>query len=140
MMKDIRNRIRIKPPYAGIVMLKVDSESPVCLAPCEAVSSTHWLLTWTKNSRFHCSCIKKKKKKKGLFFPLIPVVFFFFFFRELEQWQAEGRDGLQDNFLTETILRIQNIKQPDLEYTSIQSPILRCSLRGEISINLSKHY
>lgn len=60
--------------------------------------------------------------------------------RELEQWQAEERDGLQDNFLTETILRIQNIKQPDLEYTSIQSPILRCSLWGEISINLSKHY
>lgn len=58
----------------------------------------------------------------------------------MEQWQAEERDGLQDNFLTETILRIQNIKQPDLEYTSIQSPILRCSLWGEISINLSKHY
>ena len=139
-MKDIRNRIRIKPPYAGIVMLKVDSESPVCLAPCEAVSSTRGLLTWTKNSRFHCSCIKKKKKKRTILSIDSSGVFFFFFLRELEQWQAEGRDGLQDNVLTETILRIQNIKQPDLEYTSIQSPILRCSLRGEISINLSKHY
>ena len=136
MMKDIRNRIRIKPPHAGIVILSVDSESPVCLAPCVVISSTCWLLTWTKKSRLHCCCIQKKKK--GLFFPLIPVIFFGGW--GLEQWQAEERDGLQDNFLTETILRIQNIKQPDLEYTSIQSPILRCSLWGEISINLSKHY
>lgn len=127
MMKDIHNRVRIKPPHAGIVMLQVDSESPVCLAPCEVISSTRWLLTWTKNSRFHCSCIKKKKKRTVLSIDSSGF-FFFFFFRELEQWQAEGRDGLQDNFLTETILRIQNSKQSDLEYTSIQSPILRCSL------------
>ena len=86
------------------------------------------------------SLLLHQKKEKGLFFPLIPVIFFFWGGGELEQWQAEERDGLQDNFLTEAILRIQNIKQPDLEYTSIQSPILRCSLWGEISINLSKHY
>ena len=85
------------------------------------------------------SLLLHQKKEKGLFFPLIPVIFFWGG-GELEQWQAEERDGLQDNFLTEAILRIQNIKQPDLEYTSIQSPILRCSLWGEISINLSKHY
>lgn len=54
------NRTGIKPTYAGLIILKVESESPVWLVPWVVIASPHRLLTGTNNSSLHCCCIKSR--------------------------------------------------------------------------------
>lgn len=71
MIKDTHNRTGIKPTHAGIVILKVESEGPVCLVPCAVISSL-------VGSRYgpRIAAFTAVASKAGLFFSLIPVIFF----------------------------------------------------------------
>lgn len=66
MMRGTWYRAGTRPTYARVIILRVESESSVCLVLCVVISSTHMLLTWTTKAAFSAAALKTE-----LFFPLI---------------------------------------------------------------------